>query len=340
MSYPPTTLYNLRPTMPIPRTPLAPHFNGWYIEDVLQQIILHATAAGETDQNQMVKYIVMYSSDQVKETIRYMPFFNADNPNASWETAKEVLKRLYGTRDKPTEYTEEELKEFCRDCAAKSSFNKLKDLEKYYRDFIAVATSLLSKEQITENKYSYYFVLGLPHSMKEWFLSAAPEGKRTRENPPTVMQSFDIIKTRFDKQSLIYEDWRKAESEQAKSVFDERGNRVIAPAISQYVNVLDEAVGHVPPNPRVFPPIFPPIASDNTPSVTSNTINDLAKQLQALTLAMNTMQEQVVEGQPGTVDVAHTIAASRLSDNSVYSRTVMLLLCTVNYKGSVVLGTL
>ncbi|KAJ3744268.1 hypothetical protein DFH05DRAFT_1525286 [Lentinula detonsa] len=47
-----------------------------------------------------------------------------------------------------------------------------------------------------------------------------------------------------------------------------------------------------------------------------------------------------VEGQPGTVDVAHTIAASRLSDNSVYSRTVMLLLCTVDYKGSVVLGTL
>ncbi|KAJ3994436.1 hypothetical protein F5050DRAFT_1696149 [Lentinula boryana] len=287
--------------MPIPRTPSAPHFNGWYIEDFLQQIILHATAAGETDQNQMVKYIVMYSSDQVKETIRYMPFFNADNPNASWETAKEVLKRLYGTRDKPTEYTEEELKEFCRDCAAKSSFNKLEELEKYYRDFIAVATSLLSKEQITENKYSYYFVLGLPHSMKEWFLSAAPEGKRTRENPPTVTQSFDIIKTRFDKQSLIYEDWRKAETEQAKSVFDERGNRVIAPAISQYVNVLDEAVGHVPPNPRVFPPIFPPTASDNTPSVTSNTINDLAKQLQALTLAMNAMQERVNSG--GNVQV-------------------------------------
>ncbi|KAJ3737203.1 hypothetical protein DFJ43DRAFT_1035471 [Lentinula guzmanii] len=46
------------------------------------------------------------------------------------------------------------------------------------------------------------------------------------------------------------------------------------------------------------------------------------------------------KSQPGTVDVAHTIAANRLSDNNVYSWTVILLLCTVNYKGSVVLGTL
>ncbi|KAJ3736025.1 hypothetical protein DFJ43DRAFT_1221229 [Lentinula guzmanii] len=309
MSYPPTTLYNLRPTMPIPRTPSAPHFNGWYIEDFLQQIVLHATTAGETDMDRMVKYIVMYSSDQVKETIRYMPFFNADDPNATWETAKEVLKRLYGTRDKPTEYTEDELKDFCRDRAAKSSYTRLEDLEKYYRDFIAVATSLLSKEQITENKYNYYFVLGLTHSMKEWFLSAAPEGKRTQENPPTVTQSFDIIKTQFDKQSLIYEDWRKVETEQAKSVFNERGNRVIAPAISQYVNVLNEAVGHVPPNPQVFPPIFPPTASDNTPSVTSNTINDLAKQLQALTLAMNAMQERVNSGGNVQVNTPHAPTA-------------------------------
>ncbi|KAJ3791654.1 hypothetical protein GGU11DRAFT_751322 [Lentinula aff. detonsa] len=62
--------------------------------------------------------------------------------------------------------------------------------------------------------------------------------------------------------------------------------------------------------------------------------------LQACLELMSSLLCLYVEGQPGTVDVAHTIAANRLSDNSVYSRTVMLLLCTVNYKGSVVLGTL
>ncbi|KAJ3816580.1 hypothetical protein F5880DRAFT_231759, partial [Lentinula raphanica] len=288
--YPPSdALYNLRVPMPIPRTPSAPLFNGRYIDDFLEQIILHATQAGETDKNKMVKYIVSYSSDQVKDTIRFMDEFDLDNPAISWEAAKDALKSLYGSRDKPTEYTEEELKEFCKERSAKFSFSKLSDIENYYRDFIAIATSLKKKGTITEKEFNYYFVLGIPRSMKDWFLSAAPESKRTRDDPPTVAESLKILRTRFDKKSLIYEEWNVEESEKAKPIFNEFGNRVTVP-FKQTGNVLDEAVGYVPPG----------VVKTNVnvpPPVTSANIDELAKQLEALTLAMQAMKEQGVGGQ-------------------------------------------
>ncbi|KAJ3743875.1 hypothetical protein DFH05DRAFT_1524882 [Lentinula detonsa] len=289
--YPPTTLYNLRPPMPIPRTPSAPHFNGWYINDFLEQIVLHATQSGETDKSQMVKYIITYSSDQVKDTIRFMDQFDPNNPNVSWEAAKEALMNLYGSRDKPTEYSEDELREFCRDRSAKSTLSTIADIEKYYRDFIASATSLKKKGIITEKKFDYYFILGIPHTMKDWFLSAAPENKRTRDDPPTVAESLKILHTRFNKKSLIYEEWNRDESEKVKPVFNELGNRVIASSSSQYVNVLDEAVGQGPLS-RIIPPIVPPAI----PSAANANIDELTKRLEALTLAMEAMKNHAAGG--------------------------------------------
>lgn len=73
-------MYNPCVPMPIPRTAGAPSFNGRYIDDFLNRIILHANQAGETDQDAMVKYILYYSSDQVKDTIINMDEFDVDNP--------------------------------------------------------------------------------------------------------------------------------------------------------------------------------------------------------------------------------------------------------------------
>ncbi|KAJ3740280.1 hypothetical protein DFH05DRAFT_1529593 [Lentinula detonsa] len=314
--YPSTTLYNLRTPMPIPRTPSAPLFNGRYIEDFLEQIILHATQAGESDKDRMVKYMVSYSSDQVKDTIRFMDEFDLDGPSLSWDVAKEVLKSLYGSRDKPTEYTEEELKEFCKERSAKSNLSKLSDIEKYYRDFIAIATSLKKKGIITEKTFNYYFVLGLPHAMKDWFLSAAPESKRTQDDPPSVMESLKILRTRFDKKSLIYEEWNRDESEKVKPIFNEFGNRVTALPPSQYVNVLDEAVGYTPTTRKNQTLTQAPTQSSTvSPSVSSTGIDELAKQLEALTLAIDAMKAQASGGnmQGGVPTVKRCFICGKLS---------------------------
>jgi len=115
----------------------------------------------------------------VKDTIRFMDEFDLTNSSITWDDAKAALVRLYGSYDKPTEYTEEELREFCREQSAKSSFIKSSNVENYYRDFVAISASLKKNGTISDKAVQYYFVMGLPQSMKEWFLAAIPADNRT-----------------------------------------------------------------------------------------------------------------------------------------------------------------
>ncbi|KAJ3745973.1 hypothetical protein DFH05DRAFT_1458361 [Lentinula detonsa] len=290
--YPPTTaLYNLRVPMPIPRTPSAPLFNGKYLNDFLEQIILHANQAGETNKDQMVKYILSYSSDLVKDTIRFMDEFDPTNTSITWDNAKDALRSLYGSYDKPTDYTQEELKEFCKDQSAKSPFSKNSEIKSYYREFIAIASSLKKKGTITDKEANYYFVLGLPHSMKEWFLAALPSQNCTRDNPPTTTESLKILRTRHDKKSLLYEDWNVDSDEKAKHVFDHLGNKITTlriPITVPGTNPLDEAAGHTTSGVGRPRTTYPPGL------VTTSNLNELTKQMESLALAINTMKESQI----------------------------------------------
>lgn len=176
------------------------------------------------------------------------------------------------------------LKEFCRKKSAESNFTKLSQVESYFRDFVGIAASLKKRGLITEKRYNYYFVLGLPRSMKDWFLSAAPEKKHTRDDPPSVAESLKILKTRFDKQSLIYEEWDVDNSEQVKSSFDNSGNRVTV-TVPHQENVLDEATNPQSQNNRQSH-----LASQ--PSSHSPIIDELTKRMDALTLAVQGRQRQ------------------------------------------------
>jgi hypothetical protein len=268
-----TAMYNLRVPMPIPRTQNAPFFNGRYIEDFLNRIALHASQAGEIDLDASVKYIIDYSSDKVKDTIIHMDEFDTDK-TLTWANAKKALYRLYGSTDKPKEYTEEEVKEFCREKSAKPAFTKLSEVESYYRDFIGIAASLKKRKLITDKKFDYLFIMGIPHDMKDWFHGVLPTNKRSKDDPPNVIESLDILKSRFDKNSVTYEDWRTDHSDKAKSSFNEFGNRISSAPIPQG-NILNEAVGYQDPK----------MITDTQP-VQKNSIEELTKQLEALTLLM------------------------------------------------------
>ncbi|KAJ3832211.1 hypothetical protein F5878DRAFT_666780 [Lentinula raphanica] len=119
--------------------------------------------------------------------------------------------------------------------------------------------------------------------MKEWFASATPEVKRTKENPPTISESLAILKTRFDKNSIIYEDWHKEEEEFAKYSFDENGNRVTTSTF------LQELGGAEAPVPGAMPQAKPK---------TTTTIDELTKQLEKLTIAVNAVKDGTVERVP------------------------------------------
>ncbi|KAJ6553427.1 hypothetical protein B0H19DRAFT_1156414 [Mycena capillaripes] len=55
--------------MPIPRTPGAPYFDERGVGSFLNLILQHGSNAGINDADQLVSFIVRYSSDRVREII-------------------------------------------------------------------------------------------------------------------------------------------------------------------------------------------------------------------------------------------------------------------------------
>ncbi|KAF7354482.1 hypothetical protein MVEN_01137400 [Mycena venus] len=148
MTNPPTATVTptqtiLRVPMPIPRTTNAPYFNGKYLADFLTILAQHGANAGITDLDDLVPYIVQYSSDEVKDLIRYMTEFDPDESGKTWSAAKVQLRLLYGQADEPPSYTEEMLQDFCQKQSAKSPFKNKKQIETYHKDFMHLGGPLV-----------------------------------------------------------------------------------------------------------------------------------------------------------------------------------------------------
>ncbi|KAJ7692699.1 hypothetical protein B0H17DRAFT_1282711 [Mycena rosella] len=181
-------------------------FSGAHREGAV--LIQHGANAGITDADQLVPYIVQYSSDKVKGLIRYLPEFDPDEPNKTFTAAKQELQLLFGQADEPPNYTESMLRDFCRDQSAKSPYTNKNQIETYHQEFTQIAGPLFKKAKITKEQRDYYFVSGIPTVIKEWFMNQVPANKRTRSDPPSIAVSIGILQKRFDSDSLLFEPWK------------------------------------------------------------------------------------------------------------------------------------
>jgi hypothetical protein len=73
--------------MPIPRTPNAPYFDEHGIREVLALIFQHGSNAGIDEAEELVSFIVRYSSDRVREVTQYIPELDDDAPDRTWTAA-------------------------------------------------------------------------------------------------------------------------------------------------------------------------------------------------------------------------------------------------------------
>ncbi|KAJ7782932.1 hypothetical protein B0H16DRAFT_1709763 [Mycena metata] len=236
----------LRIPMPIPGTVNTPYFNGKYLSDFLLILVQHGSNAGIQDLDDLVPYIVQYSSDEVKDIIRYTPEFDTNNKK---------------TFDQAKNYTEEMLREFCREHNAKSLFKNKVQIETYLKDFMKLARPLVKQTKITNKQRDYYFVASLPSTIKEWFNSQVPSAKRKRSGPPTIAESITILQKHFDSDSLLFEPWKaETETENRKVKFDTDGRRI---ELSTRQNTR-------PPS---------PVNTQNAPTTTVNDVKDLTKLL-------------------------------------------------------------
>ncbi|KAJ7429332.1 hypothetical protein FB451DRAFT_1519524 [Mycena latifolia] len=263
----------LQVPMPIPRTPNAPYFNGKYVTDFLTVLVQHGANAGITDMDALVPYILQYSSDEVKDLIRYLEEFDPEAPNKSWTAAKESLLLLYGQAEEPPNYSESMLREFCRERSAKSPFKDKKEIEAYHQEFMKIAGPLVKKAKITTKQRDYYFVCGIASSIKEWFMNQMPETKRKRTDPPSITVSIATLQRRFDSDSLLYEPWKEeSDSRDRKVKFDTDGNRVESAHRSTT---------------RAPTPV--PAPSSQVPATAANSVEDLTRLLENLSLNLAMM---------------------------------------------------
>ncbi|KAJ7247153.1 hypothetical protein B0H12DRAFT_1324955 [Mycena haematopus] len=253
--------------MPIAGTANAPYFNGKYLTDFLTVLVQHGSNAGITDLNDLVPYILHYSSDEVKDLIRYMPEFDPDETGKTYSAAKTQLLLLFGQADQPPNYTESMLRDFCREHSAKSPFKNKMQIETYFKEFMKIAGPLVKQKKITTKARDYYFITGLPSTIKEWFNNQVPEPNRKRTDPPGVAVSIGILQKRFDVDSLLFEPWKDdTESRDRKVKFDIDGKRIES---------------STRPNTR---PSTPVSTTAVPPVVATNAVEDLTKLLENLSL--------------------------------------------------------
>ncbi|KAJ7794796.1 hypothetical protein B0H13DRAFT_2689545 [Mycena leptocephala] len=138
----------------------------------------HGSNAGVNDPDALVTFIVRYSSDRVREVIRYIPELDDDEPNRTWKAAKEQMLLLYGSSDEERRVSERELIEFCRDQSAKSPYRSKAEIEQYLRSFQLLAAPLLKQRDITIAQRDFYFVSGIRTQIKNWFVERVPEPQR------------------------------------------------------------------------------------------------------------------------------------------------------------------
>jgi hypothetical protein len=193
--------------MPSHRSSGAPRFEGKEVTSFLTSIVQHGANAGITDIDQLVPYILQYSSESVRELIRYMPEFDPEVMGKTWNAAKAQLLLLFGHSERVPDYTEMMLRAFCEKQQAKQSFSNMADIELYYRAFSQIAVPLIKKTKITEKERDFYFIAGIPKVIKDWFLTQVPEAKRKRSDPPSVSDSIGYLRKRFDDDSLTFEPW-------------------------------------------------------------------------------------------------------------------------------------
>ncbi|KAJ7212384.1 hypothetical protein B0H12DRAFT_1079440 [Mycena haematopus] len=201
------TAMRLLVPMPIPHTPGAPYFDEHGVRAFLDLILLHGSNAGISDADELVSFIVRYSSQRVRQVIQYIPEIDPDEPNRTWSAAKEQMLLLYGSMDEDRLVSERDLVEFCRERSAKSPFRTKQEIEKYLRDFQLIAAPLVKQKDITIAQRDFYFISGIPTSIKEWFISRVPETQRTRSNPIPLADSLKILYGHFDPDSLFPNLW-------------------------------------------------------------------------------------------------------------------------------------
>ncbi len=142
-------------------------FNDCFTKDYLRLIVQHETSTRITDKDNLINYIYQYSFNEVEEVIYYVPELDIDEKSKTWAAAETKLLQLYYVGNEPPEILQDPLKGFCKCQSAKSLFINTLEVETYQCEYTKIAAPLHKKKIIIKEDHDFYFVNGIPTSMKE-----------------------------------------------------------------------------------------------------------------------------------------------------------------------------
>ncbi|KAJ3752460.1 hypothetical protein EV360DRAFT_88726 [Lentinula raphanica] len=117
--------------MPVPGMPDAPKFEGKDAREFLEQIEAHGSRAGITENNKLVDFIVRYSSRSIKTDIRFIPEFDPDVEDKTWDAAKKMLLQMFLAQEEPPEVSIRDLEDSCIVWSTDEPFTKKSDVDRY-----------------------------------------------------------------------------------------------------------------------------------------------------------------------------------------------------------------
>jgi hypothetical protein len=181
--------------MPIAGQPGAPFFDQTHVTDFLDSLELLATSVG-LNVDQLPRYVPYYSSQRVREFIRYAPEFSGTD----WTAARHYLCKSYESEDIDL-ITPQDLENFVLH-SKQQEMTSTRELSEYYVDFLRFSAQLRHFNLITDVQSRLAFFRGLSRSLQDYVVRKLPQDKYSQVDPPPVLEVKSILEAKFNPMSL------------------------------------------------------------------------------------------------------------------------------------------
>lgn len=196
-SGPKATTKVLNIPMPTPGTSQAPFFKGKRVTDFLESLEAHALAA-QIPLDQLPTYVLRYCDSKVKRVIETNNEFSGND----WKAVKTLLIDLYGSSDKAPVLTADKLRAWIKKHAEEASITSLRDVDKYYRQFLSFSAPLTRDKMLLDYEANLLFYRGIPKPLREVIKTKIAPEKQKVKAAPSVKETLGFLRQEFDEEDI------------------------------------------------------------------------------------------------------------------------------------------
>jgi hypothetical protein len=119
-----------------------------------------------------------------------------------WAAARAFLIKLYQSADQDPLHTSDRFRAWVKKHAAEGVFNRLQDIDKYYRIFISYSDPLLDQNEILQRDMNLLFFQGIPDSIQKKVRKGLLLTNQKITNPPDVDVMLGVLRREFDETDI------------------------------------------------------------------------------------------------------------------------------------------